>query len=372
MRGGRTLIIVGFLVLLGAAVVGVIMFMNQPEESPMPVSEEGTPTGYTPEDMTEIVVAAQDIPMSTRITKDAVALDDWPKDTVPDGALTKIADALDRIARQDIAIDTPITEDMLTEPSQDTVDRGSDVALRIPAGKVAYALPVSRYSSVAWAIQPGDHVDVLISMLLLDLDEEFQSVLPNLASCVEPPEGEGCESGTLGRMTVLNNGWIVAAGPSEDQRPRMVTQMTVQDAVVLRVGEWSTAEKMPPEGEEGEEGREGAQAETSGETEGSGTGSKPLTLIVTPQDAMVLKYAEESGASIDMILRSANDRDKGVISTESVTLKYIFDRFNIELPTKLPYGVTPPVHSLRHNSEEGRLGTGSQRLPEEVILQEAE
>ncbi|MBU0705369.1 MAG: hypothetical protein KKC18_16085, partial [Chloroflexi bacterium] len=217
------------------------------------------------------------------------------------------------------------------------------------------------YSSVAWALQPGDHVDVLISILIVELDEEFQAILPNQSFCVEPPEGQGCSSGTMGRLEVLANGWVVNMTPGEAQRPRLVTQLAVQDATVLRVGDWPGIEEVTPDEEVEPVAEEGVVAEPERAR------IEPLTLIVTPQDAMVLKYVEEIGASIDLILRSANDRDAGRITTESVTLQYIFDRFNIELPPKLPYGVTPPIKSLRHNSEGGRLGTGSEILPEDLI-----
>jgi hypothetical protein len=80
-----------------------------------------------------------------------------------------------------------------------------------------------------------------------------------------------------------------------------------------------------------------------------------VTLIVTPQDAMVLKYAEEVGASVDLVLRSAEDT--GEITTEAVTLQYIFDRFDIELPPKLPYGVTPSLKSLGSDTA-GSAGVG--------------
>ncbi len=359
MRGGRMLVIVGLLVLVGAAIIGGVIFLRSrlvEESEPVP---EGTAVYVIPEEeKIEIVVAAQEvIPQGARISEDAVKLVEWSKENAPEGHVTSIDRVRGRIALEDIPMDTPITENMLTErlPSL----RGSEAALLIPEGKVAYALPVARYSSVAWAIQPGDHVDVLISMLLLDIDEEFQTILPNQAACVEPPEGEGCESGTIGRLEVLANGWVVNVTPSEVQRPRLVTQMTVQNAVVLHVGDWAIKE----EGAAAEE----PAAEEGGVVEPERSRVEPLTLIVTPQDAMVLKYAEEVGASIDFVLRSSKDHE-GSIDTEMVTLQYVFDRFTIELPPKLPYGTTPPVRSLRHHSEYGRLGTGSERLPEEIIV----
>ena len=89
-----------------------------------------------------------------------------------------------------------------------------------------------------------------------------------------------------------------------------------------------------------------------------------MTLIVTPQDALVLKFSEESGASMDMVLRSAKDYYKGLVTTEAVTLQYMFDRFGIEVPPKLPYGVTSMyragaagevVSDLRENLEYSRV-----------------
>ena len=67
---------------------------------------------------------------------------------------------------------------------------------------------------------------------------------------------------------------------------------------------------------------------------------EPLTLVVSPQEAMVLKYAHEAGADIDLVLRSANDSGQ-TLDTDMVTLQYIFDLYNMELPPRLPYGVTP-------------------------------
>jgi len=338
MRGGRILVIVGFILLAGAVAVAVIVWRNSQQPAPAPV-EEGAPVpeALPPEEMKEIVVAAQAIPRGTRVTAEnnAVKLAAVPETAVPEGALTDLEAAYGRIARMDVVKDTPITRGMLVE-----------AVLQIPAGKVAYALPVARYSSVAWAIQPGDHVDVLISVLVVELDEEFQTALPNNSSCVQPTEEEGCRGGLIGRLEVLPNGWVVNLTPNEAQRPRLVTQLTVQDAIVLHVGDWPVEEDAPPPEEEPLEEEGGQQPAPSprGPVE-------PVTLIVTSQDAMVLKYAEEVGASIDLVLRSAEDT--GEITTEAVTLQYIFDRFAIEVPPKLPYGVTPPLKSLQSDTVEG-------------------
>jgi Flp pilus assembly protein CpaB len=204
-------------------------------------------------------------------------------------------------------------------------------------------MPIARYSSVAWALQPGDHVDVILSLLMVDLDAEFQSASPNKYTCVSPTEGEECKSGLMGRLESLPNGWIVNMTPREGQRPRLVSQMTIQNATVLQVGEWT--EKMapeptptpPPEGTEGE-----------GEEEAAPTPApppvRPVTLAVSRQEAIALDYAQAIGARINFVLRRAGDEDGS--TTESVTLRYLMDQYNIELPPKLPHGVTPPLSEL--------------------------
>jgi len=364
MRGGRTLILIGLIVLLGAVAVGVILWRigglgAKPAPSPEVTGEAGEAGVYVepPTGMLEIVVAAQNIPRGTRITADAVQKANWPDTSVPQGTLTNVEDALGRIARLDMVLDMPVTEGMVTDKPGDLGGMGSDAALQIPAGKVAYALPVSRYAGVAWALQPGDHVDVIISLLVTDLDEEFQTALPDNAACVQPPEGEECQGGIMGRLQVLGNGWVVNLTPGEAQRPRLVTQMTVQDAIVLYIGDWSLEEGVPtPEGGappvdvQAAEGEAPPPAPTRAAVE-------PVTLIVTPQDAMVLKYAEEVGASIDLVLRSAGDVNQ--VPTESVTLQYLFERFGIELPPKLPYGVTPPIYSLPSSTSSGSVAGGT-------------
>lgn len=347
MRKGLIVVIMGLVVLL-IAVVGIVYLVNQgraARPTPPPTTGGGEePVTYVPEEgMVEIVVAAQNIPRGVRITEDnqAVVLMPWPDWAVPPDALTDLESAYGRIARTDIALGLPILRGMLTEEAGDLGAVGSDAALLIPSGRVGYTFAVAGNASVAWAIQPGDHVDVLISLLVVDLDEEFQSPPPHQANCLLVQPGETCEAGLMGRMQVLPSGTLVNVVPAQSQWPRLVTQLTVQDAIVLRVGSWEEQPVVTPETQEAPP-EEGAQA-----TPAPSMASRWLTVAVTPQDALVLKYAEEAGASMDLVLRSASDSNRGVVLTEAVDMQYIFERFAIEVPPKLPYGITPPVRSLR-------------------------
>ena len=108
---------------------------------------------------------------------------------------------------------------------------------------------------------------------------------------------------------------------------------------------------------------------------------KWVTLAVSPQEAAVLKYAEEIGASIDFVLRSVDDHAESVeFSITAVTLEYIVAEYGIEAPAKLPYGVTPPVSGVRPGAggevaseetlagkiEYGRLDQVSQKVEEPI------
>ncbi len=72
------------------------------------------------------------------------------------------------------------------------------------------------------------------------------------------------------------------------------------------------------------------------------TGS--VTLILTPQDTLIMNYLLLSGTKLSLALRSAGDA--GEIVTDSVTLQYVMDQKNITDPSKLPFSVEPRVDTL--------------------------
>ena len=124
---------------------------------------------------------------------------------------------------------------------------GSDAAALmagLPADRswtaISVPLDPTGIGQVAYGLQPGDYVDVIMSFLFVDVDEEFQTRLPNTISVITRAEtGElvigAPRSGRTEPSTLSPEGVLV--GPSETaQRPRLVTQRTVTDAWVLHVG----------------------------------------------------------------------------------------------------------------------------------------
>jgi pilus assembly protein CpaB len=353
MRRGRILILFALIVLFGVAAVYLVMRRGggggtaAPEETPL-----------APQDTTMVVFSNQDIARGSVIPEDGVGLQPYPRDMVVE---TMIENDVSRVvghhARQDIPRGVPVTTGMITDRAGDVVGTGSNAAFAIPPGYTAISLPLSRLSGVAYALRDGDQVDVIMSMLMVDLDPEFQTILPNQALSIVSPdfglltalvctEFRITQSGTecvnpappvVGRPVIEEEtDQFVFNVPTEAQRPRLVTQRIVQNATVLHVGTFATEaeEEAPVVQAVPEAGTEGAAAVQP-------TPVPPLapdivTLIVTPQDALTLNWAMGSGATLSFTLRSPDDAT--VTDTVSVTLQYLMQTYNVTLPVRLPYG----------------------------------
>ncbi len=331
MNRGRFLIIVGGLLILATA--GLVAFYiittrGAPQPTPGEVAApEGTATVVTEAPAVptrKVLIAVQDIPRCTEISADAVAEWEIPETEIPeDVVLTKgeiLGPGLHPVAMDTILRGQPISFSVLSS-REEIMRQGLDSACLIPKGKVAVAFPVTELSSVAYALQPGDRVDVLVSVTFVDLDAEYQMKLP-----VTLTGGEDCLAGCQ---------------PAGEQRERAVTQLTVQNAEVLMVGPWGAGVPFPPE----ELPVEATPVPGEGEGPSPPPSGGPQTynvviLLVSPQDAAVLKWFRENRALIDLALRSDQaGGDHDLFSTEPVTLEYMVRRFGIAPPPKLDYGL---------------------------------
>jgi Flp pilus assembly protein CpaB len=201
--------------------------------------------------------------------------------------------------------------------SPEELMREGELGKIVEPGYVAMAFPIDELSSVSYGIQPGDHVDILMSFFFIEVDQETQTEAPLCPPLCPAPEGaqENIEA------------------PS--QIPRPVAQLTVQDAEVLGVGRWGYTAAVTEQQAQTQE----QQQKSNNEVPAQQTVILPeyITLMLSPQDALVLKLARELGASIDMAVRAQDDHQ--VFTTQQVTLDYILARFAITLPAKQPYAV---------------------------------
>jgi pilus assembly protein CpaB len=225
---------------------------------------------------------------------------------------------------------------------------GSEAARIISPGLVAISIPISRLSSLVYGIRDGDRVNVIATTLFVDMDATFQTILPNFTAQVTgvgftpdklPTLSTGVVSGGPGSAQgraeldpTLNQALYLV--PSEAQRPRLVSQMILQDIQVLHMGNFSlqTQEAAAPAA--------GQPAPTPAPPPIPDT----ITLIVSPQDAVALTYLMHTGTRFNLTLRAPDDTTR--VETEAATLQYLLSQYAIPVPAKLPYGMEPSITAL--------------------------
>ena len=107
-----------------------------------------------------IVVAAVNIPRGRMVTENDMEVRQWPKEFLPQGALTKMEDAVDRAAITQLMIGEPLFDAKLAAK-----DAGRGLAALIPKGMRAYTIQATQVAShVAGFVLPGNHVDVLLNL----------------------------------------------------------------------------------------------------------------------------------------------------------------------------------------------------------------
>lgn len=258
-RGGRILVILGLL--LGAiTAVGTFLVISTAGDQGRQVPTK------------KVVVAIQPITDRSIIGPDAVGIQDWPEAALPPGMLAfeKTDAVIGMLAIQPIYPGQIILPPMIVDKKiAGEIGTRSNAAFVIPEGKVAMAFGISEISGVGNALQPGDYVDMLLTLSA------------EIPAC--PP-----------------------AKPCTGLEGLPVTQLMLQNVLILQVGTWARGE--------------GSQAAAQ---------ASILTFALDRQDALTLKAAREQG-QIDLILRRAGDT-KIVDAPEPVTLQYLNKRFKFNL-----------------------------------------
>lgn len=381
MRRGRIFFLLALIIVVALALVymGITKGWFGSKNAAISQSNETLPTP-TPISMTKVVVVTQRVKRGDILTADKLGVVDYQSGYTFPNMFSDITQVEGKLARYTLEPYTILTTSLVTDSP--ITEYGSADALFISPGMVAVSIPITRLSSVSYAPERGDHVNVIVSILFVDLDPTWQTILPNWTGNVIAPAGGGIDAGAgiIGKgvldtlmaqpyrgtsaqgrpetgtwvdpvtgQTVNQNFYIL---PSENQRPRLVSQTLIRNAIVLQMGNFMTpAEKaaleatpLPPTPTQAP-GTEQTQAAPAATPTPVPAPPDVITLIVSPQDAVTLNYLIYGGAQLTLALRNPNDAD--VNSTEAVTLNYLLDQYNIPIPVKLPYGIQPPVNVLQ-------------------------
>lgn len=342
MRRGRILIFLVLIVVVGLGLLALLYFQFGTAATPQ-ATQIAT---------TDVFYAAQNIPQGTTITKEMLGTFAIPSDKVAEVMFTTAEEGalVGQTARLTLDQGTLITSSMVGAGPVEI--SGPRWAVQIPSGMVAATIPATRLALNGYAVNDGAHVNVNACMLFVDVDPQFQSVLPNFTSVVT---GTGFKEGTLptlsaqavdspedpshptrqGRVeldpTFQQPFYVV---PGEAQRSRLVCQMILQDVVVMKLGNFELQQAAPAE----------PNATPSPAQSQQQSNPDIVTLMVTPQDSISLNYFVYSGAMLSMTLRNPNDTSR--FAAESATLTSLLTQYNISLPSKLPYATQPRLDTL--------------------------
>ena len=338
MRRGRILIFLVLIVVVGLALLALVYFQFRSTPIVQP----------TPSVTTKVFYAAQNIPQGTTITKEMLSTFAIPPENVAEVMFTESEEnaLVGQTARLTLEQGTLITSSMVGSGPVEI--SGPPWAVQIPTGMVAATIPTTRLALGGYAVNDGAHVNVNACMLFVDVDPSFQTITPNFTSVLT---GTGFEEGKLPVLSVAaTTGELPSRQgrieldptlqqpfytvPSENQRPRLVCQMILQDVVVMKLGNFARQQAVATE----------ANATPSAAQQQQQFSPDIVTLMVTPQDSISLNYFVYSGAMLSMTLRNPNDTSR--FAAESATLTSLLTQYNISLPSKLPYASQPRIDVL--------------------------
>ena len=220
------------------------------------------------------VMATKDIPQFTPIRADSVAVKAFPAAYAPQGVVASVDDVVGKFAT------TSIVKDQLVLNTQVSPTRRSvNLSSSIPSGKVAYWMPLPPLLAQTGGVQEGDHVDLLLTY---------------------------------------------TASQAKGMTQGQTTQTTLQNVEIFFIGSAAAAD-MPNSPAPGGQ----ASGDNGGQTAVPGRGNVAAVLL-DPQDAVMAKFIKDSGGTIDLVLRSKDDRDQ--VDTQPVTADALVDRFKFRVP----------------------------------------
>ena len=109
-------------------------------------------------DTEQLAVAAANISVGEALTAQHIKMADWPKSTIPAGAVRSAKDAEGRMARASIVTGEPLLEAKLAPAGQ-----GGLMPVLVPTGKRGVTIKVDEAIQKSGFVVPNSRVDVLVT-----------------------------------------------------------------------------------------------------------------------------------------------------------------------------------------------------------------
>lgn len=270
-RSNRVLLLLG-VALAVVAFVGVLAVGSLGQAPVAPAVENVT-----------VVVAAQDLPLGTQLTNEMLKTEERPVPQAADSFRTPGELAGSVIRRSVPAGHVLRTNDFQTNTGE------ADISASLAVGLRGIAVSLDQVDGVGYLLQPGDFVDVVLTVT-----DDNPVVVPNPRY---PSEAE--------------NPLILL----DDMTNNTSVKVLVQNVQVLSIVDPNAA---------------------NGTNEVSNVPQPLMSIIavlaVTPQQAELVRFAETTG-DVSVILRSPGDRTAGEVPTTGITLAELVARWGVLPPS---------------------------------------
>ncbi len=242
-----------------------------------------------------VVVVTHDVPVRTLLRAQDLTLVEVSVEFAPPNALNDISEALERITKIPLVAGEIVMEHHLVDPT----NIKDDLAFVIGDDQVLMAFPATDLMSQINLLQPGDIVDILVSI--------EQPVLPGQAGSGGTFGEEAEEEDELFTFNALQRVEISAV-VVEIKPTRQTSSATSTTAGVS----FSEAEGTP---------------QPTPTPQPSEIEPQAILLALSPQNALVLKHLKDAGGVIDIVIRAPTS--ELLFELNPVMAEYLKDRYEL-------------------------------------------
>jgi len=276
------------LVGIGLAAIGlyVLSVMLRQSLSPRPAP---TPLPALTE---QVVVTTHNVTLGTVLRGGDLRLAEVPVELVPQGALREIESAIGRFSRVDLVSGEMVLDSNLADPT----NIAHDVGFIIDDSQVLMAFPATDLMSTLSVLQRGDIIDIFVTV-----SQEVRVVEEEPGGLAPPPDEEEVttEEITFDAFQRVEITAMVVDIIAEEQQ---------QQSVIPQPGATPQPQPTPKPSE---------------------IKIRAYLLALLPQDALVLKYLKDTGATFDLVLRSPTSTQ--LFELTPVTERYLLERYELEI-----------------------------------------
>ena len=280
-----------FIAFIGIAIalVGIFIVVRLIQRVTLPSPQ---PTAVPP--ITEaVLVTTRDIPIQTLLKKEDLTVIDVPVELASPNSLTDFETAVGKITKVPLVSGEILMRHHLADPT----NIQGDVAFIIEDDQVLMAFPADDLMSQINILQPGDLVDILVSL--------EQPVLP-------------------GQI-----GFTDATGEEEKPEDVLFTFNALQRVAISAI----VVEITPTRQSSSSTATGGRTAEAEGTPqptptpEPSSIEPQAVLLALSPQDALILKHIKDAGGIVDIVLRAPTSNQ--IFELNPVMPEYLRDRYDL-------------------------------------------